>query len=269
MAFINTLYNLWPNGDQKIRGLRDCIAATAPAVFERYKINTPLLVAHVMAQISHECGAGHDVLESLNYSAQRMTEVWPGRFPTVAAAAPYAHNEEALGIKTYGGRMGNRPGTNDGYAYRGRGGSQVTGRDGYARLQKATGLPVLDNPDLVLDPQHFMLCAVADFVACGCLPFALQDDVAGVSSMLNVGRLVTDTGKIVGYAERVEWLQKWKTALGAGPIDFTMATAWPPQEPPPPKDQPPVPAAPISPAPAQPARSGFLSSILSIFKRNS
>jgi putative chitinase len=269
MAFVNTLYNLWPNGDQKIRGLRDGIAATAPAVFERYKINTPLLVAHVMAQISHECGAGHDVVESLNYSAQRMTEVWPGRFPTVAAAAPYAHDEEALGIKTYGERMGNRPGTNDGYAYRGRGGSQVTGRDGYARLQKATGLPVLDNPDLVLDPKNFMLCAVADFVACGCLPFALQDDVAGVSSMLNVGHLVTDTRKIVGYAERVDWLRKWKAALGKGPIDFTMATAWPPQEPPPPKDPPAAPAAPVSPAPAQPARSGFFSSILSIFKRNS
>lgn len=269
MAFVNTLYNLWPNGDQRIKGLRDGIAATAPAVFEKYKINTPLLVAHVMAQISHECGAGHDVVESLNYSAQRMTEVWPGRFPTVSAAAPYAHNEEALGIKTYGGRMGNRPGTNDGYAYRGRGGSQVTGRDGYARLQKATGLPVLDNPDLVLDPKNFMLCAVADFVACGCLPFALQDDVAGVSSMLNVGHLVTDTHKIVGYSERVDWLRKWKAALGTGPIDFAMATAWPPQEIPPPKDPPVAPAAPVSPAPAQPARSGFFSSLISIFKRNS
>jgi len=263
MAFINTLYNLWPNGDEKIRGLRDSIAATAPAVFDKYKINTPLLVAHVMAQISHECGAGHDVVESLNYSAQRMTEVWPSRFPTIAAAAPYAHNERALGIKTYGGRMGNRPNTDDGYTYRGRGGSQVTGRDGYARLEKATGLPLLDNPDLVINPRNFMLCAVADFVACGCLPFALQDDVAGVSSMLNVGHLVTDTRKIVGYAERVDWLRRWKAALGTAPVDYTMPVAALPDPPPMAPPSPPVSA------PAQPARGGFFSSLLSIFKGKS
>jgi putative chitinase len=264
MAFINSLYNLWPNGDEKVRGLRDSIAATAPIVFEKYKINTPLLVAHVMAQISHECGAGHDVVESLNYSAQRMTEVWPNRFPTIAAAAPYAHNERALGIKTYGGRMGNPPNTDDGYTYRGRGGSQVTGRDGYARLEKATGLPLLDSPDLVIEPRNFMLCAVADFVACGCLPFALQDDVAGVSSMLNVGHLVTDTRKIVGYAERVDWLRRWKAALGTAPVDYTMPSAILPDPPdPPPKS----PVSPPAPAPAQPARSGFFSSLISIFTR--
>lgn len=263
MAFINIIYNLWPNGDQKINGLRDSIAATAPTVFEKYKINTPLLVAHVMAQISHECGAGHDVVESLNYSAQRMTEVWPSRFPTLAAAAPYAHNERALGIKTYGGRMGNRPNTDDGYNYRGRGGSQVTGRDGYARLEKATGLPLLENPDLVLNPRNFMLCGVADFVACGCLPFALQDDIAGVSSMLNVGHLVTDTRKIVGYAERVDWLKRWKAALGTAPVDYTMPVAVLPDPPdPPPKVTVSLPA----PAPA-PARGGFFSSLLSIFNR--
>jgi hypothetical protein len=33
MAFINTLYNLWPDGDEKIPGLRDGIAASARAVF--------------------------------------------------------------------------------------------------------------------------------------------------------------------------------------------------------------------------------------------
>ncbi|UVO33944.1 glycoside hydrolase family 19 protein [Bradyrhizobium arachidis] len=265
MAFINTLYNLWPNGDQKVRGLRDGIAATAPAVFDQFKVpRTPLVVSHVMAQISHECGAGHDVVESLNYSAERMTEVWPGRFQTIAAAAPYAHDERALGIKTYGGRMGNRPNTEDGYTYRGRGGSQVTGRDGYARLEKATGLPVLDNPDLVLDPQYFMLCAVADFVACGCLPFALQDDVAGVSSMLNVGHLVTDTRKIVGYAERVAWLKKWKDALGSGPIDFAVPYV---QIEPPPKPPPPTPV-PVPPAPAQSAWGSFFAAILSLFKGN-
>jgi hypothetical protein len=67
MAFINTLYNLWPNGDGKIPGFRDGIAASAQAVFAKYGITTPPLIAHIMAQISHECGARHDVVENLSY----------------------------------------------------------------------------------------------------------------------------------------------------------------------------------------------------------
>lgn len=211
MPFINSLYNLWPNGDQKIPGLRDGIAASATSVFAKYGIDSPLLIAHVMAQISHECGAGHDVVENLSYSAKRMHEVWPTRFASVADALPYANDPRALGNKVYNGRMGNKIGSNDGYTYRGRGGSQTTGRDGYERVKRATGLDVVSNPDLILKPDNFLLCAVADFVACGCVPYAKTDDIAGVSAMLNVGKIVP-TSKIVGFKERKEWLEKWKEA---------------------------------------------------------
>lgn len=225
MAFINTLYNLWPNGDQKIPGLRDGIARAAPAVFAKYGITSPLLVAHVMAQISHECGAGHDVVENLNYTASRMTQVWPKRFPTIASAQPYANNPRALGNKTYNGRMGNRPGTDDGYNFRGRGGSQCTGRDGYERLAKATGLDVVNNPDLILAPKNFLLCAVADFVACGCLPYAKKDDIDNVTLKLNGGH--------IGLSERKAWLAAWKKALGDSPVDLSLpgATLPPPDIP--------------------------------------
>ena len=81
MAFINTLYNLWPSGDTHIPGLRDSIARTAPAVFAKYGITSNLLIAHVMAQGSLECGAGLEVEENLSYSPQRMTEVWPSPLP--------------------------------------------------------------------------------------------------------------------------------------------------------------------------------------------
>src|SRR4051812_32892706 len=210
MAFINTLYNLWPNGDEKIPRLRDGIAATAQAVFSKYGIDSPLLVAHVMAQISHECGAGHDVVENLNYTAGRMMQVWPSRFPTMAMAAPYAGNPRALANKVYSGRMGNVPGSDDGWTFRGRGAAQTTGREGYARLAKATGLDLVHFPDLVNDPQRFLECGVADFVLCGCLPFAKADDVLNVTRRLN--------GGTVGLAQRQAWLAKWKAALGSAPI---------------------------------------------------
>src|SRR3954463_14216320 len=126
MAFINALYNLWPDGDKKVPGLRDGVADSADRVFNLYEITTPLLVAHVMAQISHECGAGRDVVENMNYTAKRITQVWPSRFPTQDSAAPFSGNPRALANKVYNGRMGNRPGSDDGYNFRGRGGSQTT-----------------------------------------------------------------------------------------------------------------------------------------------
>lgn len=206
MAFINNLYNLWPNGDEYIKGLRDGMAASAPDVFTRFGITTPLLQAHVMAQISHECGAGHDVIENLNYSAVRMTQVWPSRFPNVASAIPYANNPQKLADKVYNGRMGNRVGTDDGWNFRGRGASQTTGREGYQRLADVVKLDVVNHPELVNDPNNFMLCGVADFINCGCLPFAKEDNIIMVTKRLN--------GGLTGLAERKIWLARWKKILG-------------------------------------------------------
>jgi putative chitinase len=216
MAFINTLYNLWPSGDKVIPGLRDGIAKAAPIVFPKYGINSNLVIAHLMAQISHECGAGLDVVENLNYSAQRMTVVWPGRFPTINAAIPYAHNPRALGNKTYNGRMGNAPNSNDGYDFRGRGATQTTGRSGYMALQAFLAkhglvLDLIKNPGLVNDPQYFLECGVADFVVCGCPPYAKLDNAVDVSALLNVGHIVP-ANRIVGFNERMAWLRRWKAA---------------------------------------------------------
>jgi putative chitinase len=154
-SFGETLSRLWPNGDCKISGLRAGIIATAPRVFQQFGITSPLLIAHVMAQISHECGAGRGVVESLNYTASRMMQVWPSRFPTLASATPFAGNSRALANKVYNGRRGNAVGSDDGFVYRGRGASQTTGREGYQRLANATGLDVVKNPDLVNDPRLF------------------------------------------------------------------------------------------------------------------
>jgi putative chitinase len=134
-----------------------------------------------------------------------MRRVWPSRFPSCASAAPYAHNPRALANKAYNGRMGNRSGSDDGWNFRGRGAVQTTGRDGYARLAEATGLDVIAHPDLVNDPAHFLECGVADFIICGCLPYARKDDLRGVTTRLN--------GGLVGLSQRRAWLARWKAAL--------------------------------------------------------
>lgn len=264
-SFGAALSRLWPNGDARVPGLVAGMIATAPNVFARYGITTPQLVAQVMAQISHECGAGLEVIENLNYSAGRMMQVWPSRFSSMASAAPFAHNPRALANKVYNGRMGNVPGSDDGWNFRGRGAAQTTGREGYQRLAKATGLDVVGHPDLVIDPRYFLLCGVADFVNCGCLPFAKQDDILGVTRRLN--------GGTVGLAQRKAWLAKWTAALGTAPLVF----APPPQPvgaPAPAADD--VPAAPVlrrdpvpdvTPAPArpEPALAKFLTALIAAF----
>jgi hypothetical protein len=110
--------------------------------------------------------------------------------------------------------MGNRPGSEDGWNYRGRGGSQVTGRNGYTELGEKVGLPLIDQPDLVNNPLHFLECAVADFIICGCLPFAGQDDISGVTFHLN--------GGFIGLQERTEWLARWKAELTSGAAHGTV-----------------------------------------------
>lgn len=211
-----SLRRLWPRGDSRVPGLVAGIARSSQDVFARHGIATPDLVAHVMAQISHECGAGHDVVENMNYTAARMMQVWPSRFPTSASAQPFAGNPRALANKVYNGRMGNRTGSDDGWNFRGRGGAQTTGREGYQRVKKATGLDVIAQPDLLIDPAHFLNCAVSDFINCGCLPFAKADDVVGVTKRLN--------GGTIGLAERKVWLAKWKRELAATVTKPTIAS---------------------------------------------
>jgi len=250
-SFGEALLRLWPSGDARIAGLRAGIIASAPSVFAKYGIATPLLAAHVMAQISHECGAGHDVVENLNYTAGRMMQVWPSRFATMATAAPYAGNPRALANKVYNGRMGNASGSDDGWTFRGRGASQTTGREGYARLAKATGLDVLNHPDLVNDPARFLECGVADFVLCGCLPFAKADDVLGVTRRLN--------GGTVGLAQRKMWLAKWKAALDTAPLVLAPAPA---------SARKPAPVAPApAPAASQSLLAGLIAALVAAFRR--
>lgn len=250
--FASALTRLWPNGDQKVPGLRAGIIASAPAVFAKYGVKDALVLAHIMAQISHECGAGHDVVENLNYTAERMTQVWPSRFRTIAEALPYAGNPRALANKVYNGRMGNRIGSDDGYNFRGRGGSQTTGREGYERVAKQTGLDVVNHPEILIDPKYFLECAVSDFINCGCMPFAKVDNIKEVTHRLN--------GGYIGLAERQAWLAKWKAQ--AVPVPVAPMIILPPG-----KLPPDTPKADPQPAPQPSSWAAFFMAILKLFRR--
>lgn len=207
-----TLQRLWAHGDQHIPGLMEGIVTSAPAVFQLYEVTAPLTIALMFGQFSEECGAGLEMAENMNYSAQGLLNTFPRHF-TGTMAARYAHNPRMIGDVAYGGRMGNAPPpSDDGYDYRGRGLSQVTGRGGYAALQKeltakGVDIDILSDPDLISSPDHTLICGVADFVLCGCLPFAEKGDILNTTKKLN--------GGTNGLSSRQQWTAQWRKALGA------------------------------------------------------
>lgn len=154
--------------------------------FPAYEIATPLRLAHFMAQTHVESCGFTRLVEGLNYSAKRLTEVWPGRFPNIAAAAGFANNPEALANKTYGGRMGNtQPG--DGWRFIGRSIKQITGRENYGKCAARTGLDLINHPEIAADPENSVHIA-CDYWGSHCLnPLADADDIVAITKAINGG----------------------------------------------------------------------------------
>lgn len=115
------------------------VAGLEAILAEAAKRGTPRSwLAYILATAFHETGGKmQPVEENLNYTAARIREVWPSRFASVKAAQPYARNPRALANKVYGGRMGNTA-ADDGWRYRGRGLSQITGKANYVKFGIAT-----------------------------------------------------------------------------------------------------------------------------------
>ena len=136
----------------KLKGhIPDAVLAQIPSVMEKFKIDTPLELAHFLAQCGHESGNFKAVSENLNYSDKGLNSTFRKYFPTIASTAGYARNPEKIANKVYANRMGNGPeSSGDGYKYRGRGALQLTGKDNYTAFAKFCGRPeIMDNPDLV------------------------------------------------------------------------------------------------------------------------
>ncbi|MBJ7310798.1 glycoside hydrolase family 19 protein [Rugamonas sp. CCM 8940] len=179
-------------------------------VVDRYAISqTPLRLAHFLAQVLHESGALTVQFENLNYSAPRLPVVWPQRFHPKGPLDPlqFANNPERLANEVYGGRMGNAaPG--DGFLYRGRGLLQLTGKDSYAEATRDLRKIDPHAPDFVVMPDNVVAApwclsvAAAEWLAKGCNALADADNIDKVTQAINGGS--------VGLEERREWLLRTK-----------------------------------------------------------
>jgi putative chitinase len=103
-----------------------------PAIemFRKYEINTENRIAGFMSQTAHESGDFRIVVENLNYSWERLRQVFPKYFPTDEAAKRMHRKPEAIANIVYANRMGNgNANSGDGWRFRGRGLIQLTGRN--------------------------------------------------------------------------------------------------------------------------------------------
>lgn len=196
-------------------------------LYEKYRtllsnkgINTPLRLAHFMAQIEHESGL-KPISENLNYSKNGLLKTFPKYFTKdtvkidpktkkevfiLGTASTFARKAVRIANRVYANRMGNGlEASGDGYKYRGRGFIQLTGKSNYQSFKNDSGIDVINNPDLLLEEANAMICAIWFWNNKGLNIWADQDDISSVTKKIN--------GGINGLEDRKRLLNKYKSEL--------------------------------------------------------
>jgi putative chitinase len=114
-------------------------------------------IAAVLSIVSKESNF-IPINEGFNYTAKRLTEVFPSKFPTqqdtvgfvnpTTKRADQEQYQRKIANQVYGGRYGNSA-TNDGWDYRGRGFNQLTFKGSYEKQKSNSGVDIVSNPDLL------------------------------------------------------------------------------------------------------------------------
>ena len=164
--------------------------------------------SNILAQVKGESGDFKAKSENLNYSPERLLQVFPNKVKSIEDAKRIvAGGPEAIGNLVYGGRMGNS--ADEGYKYRGRGLIGLTGKDNYAKFGKLTGVDLVKNPDLANDPEVAKKILVAYFKEAQKKGTNLAD--------------INSVGKAVGYAtgpgetaKRSGFATQFASQLGGG-----------------------------------------------------
>jgi len=195
---------------EKLKGhIPDAVIALIPDTAQKFQINTPLRLAHFLAQCGHESGGFKATQENLNYSAKGLRGIFGKYFPTDALAEQYQRKPEAIASRVYGGRMGNgaEP-TKEGYKFRGRGYIQLTGKDNYTAFGKAINEDVISNPDLV-SSKYALLSAAWFFSKNGLHKMA--DEGATDAVVTKITKRVN--GGTIGLADRIKHFKEYYSLL--------------------------------------------------------
>lgn len=153
----------------------------------RMGVDSPQRIAAFVSQCAHESQGFARLEEGLSYSStERILQVFGHRAGDEAEAAKLVCNSRALANRVYAFRNGNLDeASGDGWAFRGRGLLQLTGRGNYLAAELALGEPYTERPDLLLEPGHAALTAAWYFVSHGCLHMADRGDVTAITRAIN------------------------------------------------------------------------------------
>jgi putative chitinase len=194
----------------KLKGhIPDNVIAQIPNVMENFGINTPLRLAHFLAQCGHESAGFKATSENLNYSVKGLMGIFKKYFPTEALANAYARKPEKIANKVYASRMGNGDeASGDGYKFRGRGYIQLTGKQNYTAFDTAVEDNILANPDLV-SSKHALSSAAW---------FWKKNGLSIIADTGNSTEIVTKitkrvNGGTIGLADRIKHFKEYHELL--------------------------------------------------------
>jgi putative chitinase len=191
---------------EKLKGhIPDNVITQIPGVMSKFEINTPLRLAHFLAQCGHESGGFRLTKENLNYSAKGLMGIFKKYFPNEALAKQYERKPEKIANKVYGGRMGNgAEATGDGAKYCGRGYIQLTGKDNYTAFGKSINEDIAANPTWVAE--KYALLSAAWFFSKNGL-HKLADGGATDAVVTSITKRVN--GGTIGLPDRIKHFKEY------------------------------------------------------------
>jgi len=195
---------------EKLKGhVPDAVIAQLPDTIAKFELNTPLRLAHFLAQAGHESGGFKAVNENLNYGAKGLLSIFKKYFPTEEKAKLYERKPEKIANLVYGSRMGNgAETTGEGYKFRGRGYIQLTGKDNYKAFDAVVTESIIDNPDLVAT-KYPLLSAAWFFHKNGL--HKLADNGASDAVVTQITKRVN--GGTIGLADRLKHFKEYHALL--------------------------------------------------------
>lgn len=132
-------------------------------VFNSYGINNKNTIAAILSVVMKESSLTPQS-ENLNYSKERLPEVWPkfsitgkkvkkgtGKNFYNQLAVEHANNPEKLGNFIYCCKFGNTK--TNGFLYRGRAYNQLTWKDNYKNIGDLIKVDLVNNPDKANEPE--------------------------------------------------------------------------------------------------------------------
>lgn len=183
----------------------------------RHISDSEMRAAIFLGQIHIESQGFEKVVESLNFSEQRLLLLFNRNRISAKHASMYGRNDkhpadqQMLADILYGGAWGKKNLGNtqlgDGWRFRGRGLKQLTGRDNYTRFSKwwFGDDRVVQDPEMVAQPHGAVASAVWFWADKELNQIADRGDIAAVTKVVNGGSIL--------LAERIAATHKYMSAF--------------------------------------------------------